>query len=256
MITLSGMNDVPGVRHGFFTRSGGTSEGLFASRNVSFSNGDNPNHVHANRAACMALLDQPGHALATVVQKHTADVVEVSADGFRGQQPPIADAMVTRAGGVALGILTADCAPVLFAARNGSVIGAAHAGWRGMLAGILENTLEAMAGLGVAAKDMVVAIGPCIGKRSYEVDLSFREAWVRTDPEAARYFTPEHAQGKTTFDLAGMATRRLQRAGVRMVLATPCDTMLEENRFFSHRRAAKKGEPGFGLQLSAIVRDA
>jgi len=165
MITLSALNDSPGIRHGFFTREGGVSDGLFSSLNVGFGSGDAPEKVSENRARAMAALDLPADRLVTCFQTHSPEVVVVD-QPWRREDNPRADAMVTRRRGLALGILTADCVPILLADPAASVIGAAHAGWRGALAGVTDATIQAMVRLGAVPERIRAAIGPCIAQRS------------------------------------------------------------------------------------------
>lgn len=255
MITISALNEVPRIRHGFFTRDGGVSEGLYAGLNCGLGSHDVPDAVRRNRALAMQMIDQPPEALVTLHQSHTAEVVVVEKP-WSGKGP-VADAMVTDRPGIALGILTADCAPVLFADGRARVIGAAHAGWKGALAGVLENTVAAMERLGARAADMVAAVGPCIAQRSYEVGPEFPAPFLAQGEDNEQFFAPRSPrQGHFLFDLAAYATRRLALAGVAQVVRTPCDTCVEEGRFFSYRRATLRGEPDYGRQLSAIVIEA
>ena len=173
MISLSALNEINRIRHGFFTREGGVSQGIYASLNCGPGSSDDAAAVAENRSRAMAMLDLPAEALVTVHQQHTAEVVVVDAPWADGQRP-VADAMVTTTPGLALGILTADCAPVLLADRRGTVVAAAHAGWKGALGGVLDNTLDKMVALGAKKKNIVAAIGPCIGHRSYEAHIVCR----------------------------------------------------------------------------------
>lgn len=252
MITISALNDLQRVRHGFFTREGGVSEGPYASLNVGFASGDAPERVATNRSRAMAMLDLPAEALVTLRQEHTATVVEVTRP-WRLEEAPVGDAMVTRLRGVALGILTADCAPILIAAPDAGVIAAVHAGWKGALGGVIANTIAAMADLGARPKGMVAAVGPCIAHRSYEVGPEFPAPFLAADAFNRDFFSPAPRPGHFLFDLAAFAARQLALAGIGEVLRTPCDTYREESRFFSYRRASQRGEGGYGRQLSAIV---
>lgn len=252
MITVSALNEVPRVRHAFFTRDGGVSQGIYDSLNCGLGSGDAPEAVRENRARAMQMMDQPAAALLTLYQSHTAEVVVVE-EPWTGQGP-VADAMVTTRPGVALGILTADCAPVLFADGRAGVIGAAHAGWKGALAGVLENTIAAMVRLGARPADMVAAIGPCIAQRSYEVGPEFPAPFLAQGDDNEQFFAPRSPRaGHFLFDLAAYAARRLALAGVAQIIRTPCDTVVEASRFYSYRRATLRGEPDYGRQLSAIV---
>ncbi|MFA7428857.1 MAG: peptidoglycan editing factor PgeF [Rhodospirillaceae bacterium] len=252
MITVSALNALSNVRHGFFTRNGGVSEGVYASLNCGFGSGDDPNKVEANRAKAVGDLELPPEALVTVRQEHTPNVVVVTAPFATGEAPS-ADAMVTTVPRLALGILTADCAPVLLADGIGGVIGAAHAGWKGALAGVLENTVEKMVELGADKARIVAGIGPCIAQRSYEVGPDFPAPFLAEDPDNERFFSPSRRDGHHMFDLPGYVARKLARIGVGEVMPTPCDTVREDNRFFSYRRATLAGETAYGRMLSAIA---
>lgn len=250
MITIAALNEVTRLRHAFFTREGGDSEGIYGSLNCGFGSGDDPQRVAANRARAMSMLDLPPDALVTVHQAHTAEVVVV--DRPWQSDPPVADGMVTAQPGVALGILTADCAPVLFADARAGVVGAAHAGWKGALGGVLEATIAAMTGLGAHLHDITAVIGPHIAYRSYEVGATFPEPFLAKGPDED-FFSPSRRPGHLLFDLGGYVARRIARTGVTDVYRAPFDTCREESRFFSYRRATLRGEPDYGRQLSAIV---
>ncbi len=251
MITVSTLNEVLPIRHAFFTREGGVSEGIYASLNVGSGSKDDPAAVAANRARAMAMIEQPASALVTLYQAHTNRCVVIDKP-FDGA-PPEADAMVTKTRGLVLGILTADCAPVLFADGKAGVIGAAHAGWKGALGGVLESTVAAMEKLGAKKSRIVSAIGPCIAQRSYEVGPDFPAPFLAESDENHEYFAASRKAGHFMFDLPGYVARRLSRIGVIDVTRTPCDTCSEEGRFFSYRRSVLRGEPDYGRGLSAIV---
>jgi YfiH family protein len=234
------------VRHGFFTRQGGVSEGPYASLNCSLSGADRREAVMENRArAARAIGADPAH-LVGLRQVHGAEVVRVT-EPWQPGAGPAADAMVTDRPGIALGIVTADCAPVLFADAAAGVIGAAHAGWRGAVAGVLEATLAAMAALGARAERTVAAIGPCIGQASYEVAADLYEA-----VGDARFFAPGRP-GRWQFDLGGYCAARLRAAGIAAVERIAADTAAEPARFFSHRRRTLAGGGPIGHQISAVV---
>jgi hypothetical protein len=253
MITVSTLNEVLRIRHGFFTREGGVSEGIYASLNCGMGSRDDPTKVLANRSLALAQLEQSVGSLATVFQQHTNKVAVIDEAWTTDTPPPIADALVTTRIGVVLGILTADCAPVLLADRKAGVIGAAHAGWRGALSGVLDNTVAAMIALGAKPSRLVAAVGPCIAHRSYEVGPEFPAPFLAQNPDNHFFFTPAPREGHFFFDLAGFVARRLAELSVTEVARTPCDTFREEDRFFSFRRATKRGEPDYGRALSAIV---
>jgi YfiH family protein len=239
-----------GTRHGFLTRQGGVSSGLFASLNVGLGSSDDRAAVQENRARAVAAV-APGAALVTLHQVHSADVVVVTAPFADDARPP-ADAMVTNRPGLALGILTADCAPILFADVEAGVIGAAHSGWKGALAGIGAATAAAMESLGARRERIVAAIGPCIARASYEVDLAFQQRFLAVDPEHDRFFSPGKP-GHCQFDLEGLVAATLAAAGLRTVVAMGVDTYPDATRWFSFRRTTHAREPDYGRQLSVIA---
>ncbi|MBV8913749.1 MAG: peptidoglycan editing factor PgeF [Acetobacteraceae bacterium] len=235
------------VRHGFFTRRGGVSTGPFASLNCSLSSADDPNAVRANRNAVARSLGAT-HLLG-LTQVHGPEVVTVSAPWPPGAGPR-ADALVTAVPGLALGVVTADCVPVLLADAKACVIAAVHAGWRGALAGVLETTIAAMEALGAARSRIAAAIGPCIRQKSYEVRADLRDPVLARDPADHRYFAagrPGHWQ----FDLPGYCANRL--AGLGQIDTLEADTAAEPDRFFSHRHRTLSGGGPIGHQISAIV---
>ena len=249
MIADPVLADCRTLAHGFFTREGGVSEGLYAARNCGFGSGDDRTAVARNRALC---LDELGAgSLITVHQTHSPDVVVAQAP-WAPDQAPRADALVTDRPGIALGILTADCAPVLLADADTGVIGAAHAGWKGALTGVLDATVSAMLRLGARLAQIRAAVGPTIGPRSYEVGPEFRERFVTADPATADLFTAG-AGDRLLFDLPGYVLRRLAALGIAQPGVTGHDTLTDPDRFFSYRRACHNGEPDYGRLLSAIV---
>jgi polyphenol oxidase len=240
-----------GIRHAFFTREGGTGDGIYASLNCGFGSADAPEIVEANRARAMALLGLPAAALVSVHQIHSPDVVTVDTAWPRNQNPK-ADALVTRRRGLCLGILTADCVPVLFADEAAGVIGAAHAGWKGALYGVLEATVAAMVGLGATAGNIRAAIGPAIQQDSYEVGPEFPGRFTERDPASARFFRPSVREGHFMFDLPGFAEQRLAALGLAAIENSRLDTCSDARCFFSYRRATLTGEPDYGRMLAAI----
>ena len=247
-----------GISHGFFTRLGGVSTGHYASLNVSLSGGDAREAVLENRARVAQALGAAPDRLIGLTQVHSPDVVTVSAAWQPGEGPR-ADAMVTRLPGLALGVITADCAPVLFADPASGVVGAAHAGWRGAVAGVLEATVDAMAALGAERAGIIAVIGPCIRQASYEVGADLRDAVVLREPGDARFFTPGRPGQLNLhwqFDLAGYCAARLTTAGIGQVSTTEGDTAAEPDRFFSHRRRTLAGGGPIGHQISGIRCDA
>lgn len=246
VIRASALN---GVAHGFLGRRGGVSTGVHAGLNVGVGSDDDADAVARNRdLARDAVL--PGGALVTLYQVHSAEVVIVNAP-FPSERPR-GDAMVTRAPGLLLGILTADCAPVLFADVEAGVVGAAHAGWKGALAGVTDATIAAMERLGAQRSHIAAAIGPCIARTSYEVDLAFAERFAADDPANERFFADGARADRLQFDLEAYVTARLAAAGIGRVEALGLDTYAQPNRFFSYRRATHEAAPDYGRQISLI----
>ncbi len=237
-------------RHGFFTRKGGVSSGIFAGLNCGVGSTDQRDAVIANRRLVAQALNVDESGLATVHQVHSAEVHPVTAPP--SEPRPRCDAMVTRTPGVALAILTADCQPVLFADPQAGVIGAAHAGWKGALHGILGATVDAMEALGARRRNIHAVIGPCISQTAYEVGAEFRARFVRNDPENARFFAPGR-EGHFMFDLPGFGLAQLRALGIASAAWTGHCTYAEPERFFSYRRATHAGEADYGRLISAIV---
>jgi YfiH family protein len=240
------------LRHGFFGRSGGVSEGVYASLNCGFGSGDEPARVAENRAraARRAAVDPAG--LLTVYQTHSPRVALVEEPWPRDAAPEV-DAMVTTRPGLALGILTADCAPVLLADADAGVVGAAHAGWRGALDGVLEVTLAEMRRQGALPKRIVAAIGPCIQQASYEVGPEFRARFVAAEAGNAGFFAMGARAGRYQFDLPGYVAARLERAGLAGVERLARDTCAEAAEFFSYRRNTLDGRGDYGRNISLIA---
>ncbi len=236
------------IRHGFFTRRGGASSGVFAGLNCGTGSTDQSDVVAINRARAAEAMEVAPDALLGVHQTHSADVITVT--GPQSDKPK-ADAMVTSCPGLALSILTADCQPVLFADAEAGVIGAAHAGWRGALDGILEATLAAMEALGADRGNTVAVIGPTISQRAYEVGPEFFEDFVADDPENARFFANGDGD-RMQFDLPGYGLRRLRRAGVGEAEWIRHCTYSDDHRFYSYRRSTHAKEADYGRLLSAI----
>lgn len=239
-----------GIRHGFFTRTGGVSEGIYRGLNVGVGSADARDAVTENRRRVAAWLKVPAERLTTLHQVHSPDAIHVTAP-FAGDRPK-ADAMVTATPGLALGVLTADCGPVLFADGKAGVIGAAHAGWRGAFGGVLENTIAAMERLGARRGDIVAVLGPSIGPRSYEVGPEFVARLVEDVRGNEQYFVASQRGGHAMFDLNAYTLDRLRRAGVGTDHIGLC-TYEEEEMLFSYRRATHRGEPDYGRQISGIV---
>jgi polyphenol oxidase len=240
------------IRHGFFTRQGGVSDGIYASLNCGFGSADAPANVTENRGRAMDALGLARHGLVTCYQVHSPEVTVVDQPWTLADRPR-ADAMVTQRPGIALGILTADCAPVLFADAEAEVIGAAHAGWRGALAGVLDATVEAMAERGASRHRLCAGIGPCIAQASYEVGPEFPAAFLAESPDNAAFFIPAPRAGHFLFDLAGYVAHKLDRLGLARIERSGGDTAAQADRFFSYRRACLGKEPDYGRGLSAIA---
>ena len=252
LVTLGSLNGLDGMRHAFFTRQGGVSTGIYGSLNCGLGSSDAPEAVLENRRRAAAMLDFPDAAVATLYQVHGDAVVELDAP-LPADARPQADAFVSKTPGVVLGILSADCAPVLFCDPRARVIGAAHAGWKGALGGVLEATLAAMAKLGARPERIHAAIGPCIAQKSYEVGAAFPDPFLAQDETAKRFFAAAHAPGKFLFDLPGYVEARLAKAALASIEASGEDTCAQEQKYFSYRRSCHKGEPDYGRGLSAIV---
>lgn len=242
-------DDLSPLRHGFFTRRGGASSGVFAGLNCGQGSSDQTEVVRINRSRVAAAMEVAPDALIGVHQIHSGDAVVVDAPGQSGQT---ADAVVTATPGLALTILTADCQPVLFADTKAGVIGAAHAGWKGALAGVLEATLDAMEGLGGQRADTVAVIGPCISQGAYEVGQEFYDNFIATDPSFERFFSEGEAAGKKMFDLPAFGLHRLTAAGVGHASWINHCTYHNASRFYSYRRATHAREADYGRLISAI----
>jgi YfiH family protein len=244
------LSALPGVRHAFFTRSGGVSKGVYKSLNVGVGSRDDPEAVQENRARAAAALGVDlGHML-TCYQIHSS--IPVVADAPWAARPE-ADAVVTRTRGIACTALAADCAPILLADAEAGVVAAAHAGWKGALGGIVAATVETMEAQGARRGRIVAAIGPCIGPQSYEVGEDFEARFRSEDPGSERFFTPGRTAAKRWFDLPAFVLDRLARAGVEQAQWLGRDTCAEEDLFFSNRRGFLKGEADYGRLLSAIL---
>jgi YfiH family protein len=248
-VITSRLLDLPRIRHGFFTRQGGVSQGIYESLNVGIGSNDDPEAVVENRRRVAGHFGQ--EVLITAYQVHSATALV--ADGPWPAGPPQADAVVSATPGVVCAALAADCAPVLIADAEARVVAAAHAGWRGALGGVVEATVRRMEGLGASRHRMRAAVGPCIGPQSYEVGLEFRAEFVKVDAGFGRFFATGATDDKRMFDLPAFVLARLQAAGVERAEWLAHDTCAEETRFFSNRRAFKRGEGDYGRLVSAIM---
>ncbi|MBV9931810.1 MAG: peptidoglycan editing factor PgeF [Alphaproteobacteria bacterium] len=240
-----------GVAHGFLGRRGGMSEGVCGGLNVGLGSRDDRIAVHENRRRAVAAV-APGASLVTVHQVHSGEALTVTAP-WPDDGRPHADGMATDRPGLALGILTADCAPVLFADRQAGVIGAAHAGWKGAIGGIVEATVARMEALGADRARIAAAVGPCIARRSYEVDHAFFRRFAEADESNERFFSSGVRDDRHQFDLEAYVLSRLAAAGLARVEALGEDTYTQEQRFFSYRRATHRGEADYGRQVSIIA---
>jgi YfiH family protein len=241
------LSNLPGIRHGFFTRQGGVSGGLYASLNCGLGSRDDPLLVRENRSRVARSLCATDAAVLTLHQVHSATALVVTGP-IAGPSLPRADALVTRTRGLVLGALAADCAPVLFADPEAGVIAAAHAGWRGALAGVLEAAVAAMKGLGAKPSRIRAAIGPCISQEAYEVGPDFEEEFLSADPGNERFFK-QGRERRRHFDLPAYAGHRLARAGVATIERRSLCTYVNESLFFSYRRSAHRKEPEYAKSL-------
>lgn len=247
LLRAAGLGDVV---HGFAGRRGGVSTGIHAGLNVGLGSEDQREAVLRNRdLARDALL--PGATLVTVHQVHSPDVITVTAP-ISADDRPAADAMVTNRPGLILGILTADCVPVLFADAAAGVVGAAHAGWKGALGGVTDRTIAAMEALGASRDRMACAIGPCIGRSSYEVTVDFAARFMAADPDNDRFFTAAR-YGHCQFDIAAYVAARLAAAGISRIELLDEDTYSQPDRFYSYRRSCHRSEPDYGRQISMVA---
>lgn len=248
-VLTSPLLETPGVRHAFFTRRGGVSQGVYASLNVGLGSRDDPDAVRENRRRCAAHFGAP--AIVTAYQVHSATAVE--AVSAWPDAPPQADGLASAAPGMVIGALAADCAPVLFVDPLARVVGACHAGWKGALTGVVEATVARMDALGADHGRLRAVVGPCIGPKSYEVGLEFLDRFAAADPDYARFFAPGPQPEKRVFDLPSFVLGRLRAAGVETCEWIGHDTCSEADDFFSNRRAFKQGEADYGRLLSAIM---
>jgi YfiH family protein len=250
-LLASSLDGIPGIAHGFFTRTGGVSAGIYASLNCGLGSRDDPAAVAENRARVAAHLG--AREVVSAYQVHGTAAFVVEAPPRRGAGRPRADALVTAVRGLALGVSTADCAPVLLADPGAGVVAAAHAGWRGALAGVVEAAVAAMEGMGAARSRIRAAVGPCIGLAAYEVGPEFEAAFLAADGANARFFARPPAADRPRFDLGAYVLHRLQRAGVTGALRLEACTSAGREEFFSYRRSRTANEADYGRQISAIV---
>ncbi|MCB1384647.1 MAG: peptidoglycan editing factor PgeF [Nitratireductor sp.] len=242
-----------GIGHGFFTREGGVSTGLYRGLNTGIGSNDDPRHVMENRARVARYFGLPPQGLATLYQIHSPDAV-ILAGPIAGERPK-ADGMATATPGIVLGVQTADCGPVLFADADAGVVGACHAGWKGATGGVMESTVEAMEQLGATRAGIRAVLGPTISGRSYEVGPEFSERLIALDPGNTRWLAPSQNPGHAMFDLPGYIVNRLRSAGIEAASTGQC-TYEDEARFFSYRRTTHRKEADYGRQISAICLTA
>ncbi len=241
-----------GINHGFFTREGGVSTGLYASLNTGQGSNDEPENVAENRARIATHLGVEPTNLVSVYQVHSNDVAIVTAP-WQGDNRPKADSMVTNISNMALGILTADCGPILFADHAAHVIGAAHAGWKGAISGVLENTITAMETLGAARKNITACLGMTISQDNYEVGQEFLNQFLAANADNKQYFIPSKTPDHYMFNLPAFITMRLTQAGIGSIEDLGLCTYAYEQRFFSYRRTTHRKEPDYGRHMSAIM---
>ncbi len=246
------LDDIAGINHGFFTREGGCSTGVYAGLNCGFGSDDEYDNVEQNRNMVASQLGVESANLVTAYQIHSSRAVHVTG-AFAAGKAPRADALVTATPGLGLGVLTADCAPVLFADSKANVIAAAHAGWQGALGGVLEAAIAQMEKLGAARGDITAVIGPAISFGAYQVGPEFWDAFMEADETSESFFRDDEVSGRYVFDLPGYVGARIEKSGIGKVENTCLCTYGEEARFFSYRRATHRGEADYGRQISAIA---
>lgn len=252
MIEAESLKAMSGIRHGFFTRQGGHSSGIYASLNTGLGSDDDRETVLKNRETVANALGVSGDRLCSPYQIHSADAVIVD-DPWPADHGPKADAVVCAKPGIAVAVNTADCTPVLFADPKAGVVAAAHAGWKGAIGGVLKWTVEAMIETGATRQNITAAIGPTISQAAYEVGPEFKARFVEENDSYARFFIPSEQEGHHMFDLPAFVELRLEEAGVDSVQNTALCTYGDEERFFSYRRKTHRDEEDYGRQLSAIA---
>jgi len=252
MLQATSLSKLARIRHAFFTRSGGVSDGIYATLNGGVGSNDTPDNVAQNRARMAEALGVAPGRLLTPYQIHSPDVA-VAEEPWTHEARPRADAVITRTPGLAIGVSTADCGPLLFADEEAGVIGAAHAGWRGAFTGVIEATVAAMEKLGADRSRIAVALGPTIRQPNYEVGPEFVERFLAAQVDNARFFGPSPRAGHAMFDLTGYIADRVERAGIAKFEDIGLCTYAEPERFFSYRRTTQRGEPDYGRHVNAIA---
>ncbi len=255
MLQSASLAALAGIRHGFFTRTGGVSQGVYASLNGGVGSNDNPEQVAENRARMAQALGVAPERFLTPYQIHSPDVVAADRP-WTADTRPRADAIVTREPGLAIGVSTADCGPLLFADAKARVIGAAHAGWRGALTGVIDGTVAAMEKLGAERANITVTLGPTIRQDNYEVGPEFVERFLAADAYNARFFSDAARAGHALFDLTGYIAARVQQAGIEKFEDIGLCTYADPARFYSFRRATHLSEPYYGRHINAIALTA
>jgi YfiH family protein len=251
MITLGVLSDLSGIRHGFMTRAGGVSVGIYASLNCGLGSDDEQERVHENRRRVLQMTGIPAKTLLTAYQVHSPDVLVVEEE-WRGGPRPKVDALVTTRKNIAIAASSADCVPILFADPEGRVVAAAHAGWRGAVGGVLQATVKQMCALGARPERIRAGVGPCIGAASYEVGPEFPAPFLAQNPANARFFRPSQRAGHHMFDLESYVAAELAAMKLGMIEVAHRDTCAEEDTFFSYRRSCLRKEPDYGRHVSVI----
>jgi YfiH family protein len=251
MITLDVLDTLPGIRHGFMTRAGGVSEGIYASLNCGLGSDDEQERVRENRRRVLEMVGIPAKALLTAYQVHSPDVLVVEEEWHDGPRPKV-DALVTRRANLAVAASSADCVPILFADPEARVVAAAHAGWRGAIGGVLQATVKEMCAQGARPERIRAGVGPCIGPASYEVGPEFPAPFVAQDPANARFFLPARRPGHSMFDLESYVAAALAAMNLAGIEVAHRDTCAEADTFFSYRRSVLNKEPDYGRHVSVI----
>jgi purine-nucleoside/S-methyl-5'-thioadenosine phosphorylase / adenosine deaminase len=251
MITLDVLDTLPGIRHGFMTRAGGVSEGIYASLNCGLGSNDDRERVLENRRRVLDMVGIPARTLLTAYQVHSPDVLVVEEEWHDGPRPKV-DALVTRRANIAIAASSADCVPILFADPEARVVGAAHAGWRGAIGGVLQATVKEMCGLGARPERIRAGVGPCIGPASYEVGPEFPAPFLAQEPDDARFFRPARRAGHHMFDLESYVAAALAAMNLAEIEVAHRDTCADADTFFSYRRSVLNKEPDYGRHVSVI----
>jgi hypothetical protein len=251
MITLDCLQTLPGIRHGFMTRAGGVSEGIYASLNCGLGSDDDLERVHENRRRVLGMAGTPAKTLLTAHQVHSPDVLVVEEEWHDGPRPKV-DALVTRRANIAIAASSADCVPILFADPEARVVGAAHAGWRGAVSGVLQATVKQMCALGARPERIRAGVGPCIGPASYEVGPEFPARFLAQNPTNTRFFRSAQRAGHYMFDLESYVADQLAALELAEVEVAHRDTCAEADTFFSYRRSVLRKEPDYGRHVSVI----